>query len=469
MKTPAWFMTSMMACSLGMGIMTSLVTPAHAQTATFADVPTDYWASNYIEALVNLDVVKGFPDGTFRPNDPVTRAQFAALLRQTFATAETPSAQPFNDVAPGYWAAEAITAARTSGFLSGYPGNVFNPEQNISRVQSLVSLTSGLDYQGDDFDLASYYSDTSIIPDYARSSIVAATRSALVVNYPILSQLNPNRQATRAEVAAAIYQALVKQAQAEPLVTTPYLFTTITATWQTEPVMTIPTLAKQIGLSQNGQRLITLNQAGNFIQVWNAQTGEQVISMSSNEATRFEAIALSADGSKVATITQTRPGYRLELLVWDLLAGEPPRSTPLGAIRLLTSNVPEGVAPEFASTSAQVAFGSGDSMMVTQVKLGIDSPGRPGEREQRLHYGATGQILHTLVPTPEAQLSQFEFSPDGQFLAGMGYITPDTGRQLGPVVDVWRVSDGSHTALLRPSTLLSFTDIVFTHTGALKT
>jgi hypothetical protein len=90
-------------------------------------------------------------------------------------------------------------------------GNVFNPNQNIPRVQVLVALSNGLNYTptGSPSNVLQVYSDASSIPDYARNSIAAATEKQIPVNYPDVRFLNPNQSATRADVAAFIYQALV--------------------------------------------------------------------------------------------------------------------------------------------------------------------------------------------------------------------------------------------------------------------
>lgn len=202
-----------------------MMMPAQAQTTSFSDVSSSYWAANFISELAQRDVIAGFPDGTFRPNDPVTRAQFAAMIRKAFNRPQERSAINFVDVSQSYWAYTAIQEAYTTGFLAGYPGNVFNPNQNIPRVQVLVSLANGLDYSVNtsvETILQQYYSDASDVPSYARSSVASATNEQIVVNYPNVKILNPNRAATRAEVAAFIYQALVSSGQADAI-SSPYI------------------------------------------------------------------------------------------------------------------------------------------------------------------------------------------------------------------------------------------------------
>ena len=189
--------------------------PAFAQT-TFSDVSSSYWASGFIQELASRGVIKGFPDGSFRPNDPVTRAQFAAMIRQAFPNApKVRGTTNFVDVSTSYWGYEAIQTAYSSGFLAGYPGGTFRPNENIPRAQSLVSLANGLQYASTapaDTTLQ-IFRDAADIPSYARGSIAAAAERRIVVNYPDVQLLNPNQVATRAEVAAFIYQALVSTGQ----------------------------------------------------------------------------------------------------------------------------------------------------------------------------------------------------------------------------------------------------------------
>jgi hypothetical protein len=192
-----------------------MTAPASAQ-ATFSDVASDNWASPFIQELASRNIIAGFPDGTFRPNDPVTRAQFAAILLKAFPNAQRVNTPiNFTDVPSNYWGLQAIQNAYATGFLAGFPGGTFRPNDNIPRAQVLVSLSNGLRYASTQpvDSLLQAYSDASSIPGYARNSIAAATERRIVVNYPDVRFLNPNQTATRADVAAFIYQALVSTGQ----------------------------------------------------------------------------------------------------------------------------------------------------------------------------------------------------------------------------------------------------------------
>ncbi|MCG6133893.1 MAG: S-layer homology domain-containing protein [Nostoc sp. LLA-1] len=199
-------------------------TPAPAATVNLSDIGSDYWARPFIQALAERNVVSGFPDGTFRPNQPVSRAEFAAMIQRAFDRQSVRQLSPggFTDVPAGFWAASAIQEAYETGFMSGYPGNVFLPNQQIPKVEAIVALTNGLGLQAGENPsgvLNTYFTDASAIPNYAVNSVAAATQANIVVNYPNVNQLNPLQPLTRAEATAILYQALVRQGQMQALAT----------------------------------------------------------------------------------------------------------------------------------------------------------------------------------------------------------------------------------------------------------
>jgi S-layer family protein len=217
--------SAFMALSITAGTVAPFITatPSFAQT-TFYDVSSNYWAAQFIQELSQRGVIAGFPDGSFRPEEPVTRAQFAAMVNKAFQKAQQRQAIRFVDVPSNYWAYSAIQQAYTIGFLSGYPGNRFEPNQAIPRQQVLVSLANGLEYNASNNveGTLQYFNDGYNIANYARSPIAAATENQIVVNYPNVKFLNPTATATRAQVAAFIYQALVSSNQASAI-NSPYI------------------------------------------------------------------------------------------------------------------------------------------------------------------------------------------------------------------------------------------------------
>ncbi|YAF98036.1 MAG: fasciclin domain-containing protein [Nodularia sp. CChRGM 3473] len=196
--------------------------PSSTVAANLSDIGSDYWARPFIQALAERNIISGFPDGTFKPNQPVSRAEFAAMIQQAFNQNPVRQISPggFTDVPAGFWATSAIQEAYETGFMAGYPGNVFLPNQQIPKVQAIVALTNGLGLQTSENALGvvnTYYTDASAIPNYALDSVAAATQANIVVNYPNVNRLNPLDPLTRAEAAAILYQALVRQGQMQAL------------------------------------------------------------------------------------------------------------------------------------------------------------------------------------------------------------------------------------------------------------
>ncbi|MGI8504383.1 MAG: S-layer homology domain-containing protein [Hassallia sp.] len=176
----------------------------------FSDVPTNYWAKDFIAELAAMEVLEGFPDGTFRPDEQVTKAQFAAMISQAFEKVKIRNAIKFNDVSSSNWAYNAIGEAYTTGFLTS-SGNQFNPTANLSRLEILLSIARGLNYtfSGSTDTILAAYTDASSIRSDVRNAIAALTQQGIVVNYPNIESINAEKVATRAEVSALIYKALV--------------------------------------------------------------------------------------------------------------------------------------------------------------------------------------------------------------------------------------------------------------------
>lgn len=190
---------------------------------TFTDIE-NHWAKDFILAIANQGWIRGYEDGSFRANLPITRAQYATLLVNAFRPAAQKPATSFRDVPPDFWAAEAIQQAYRANFMSGFPDQTFSPNHHILRVQVIVSLINGLALLKTAPKASSLnrYQDVPRIPTYAQTQVACATELGMVVNYPDLNQLNPNSTATRAEVAALVYQAKVVQQQAVPI-ESPYI------------------------------------------------------------------------------------------------------------------------------------------------------------------------------------------------------------------------------------------------------
>jgi len=195
--------------------------------STFPDV-TRHWARSFIEALADRDFIRGFPDGSFRPEANLTRAEYAALLAKTFSQPNRRLSNGFSDVPSSFWAAPAILRAAQMGFIAGFPDGTFRPQEPLTRLQILLSLVNGLSLQGGSSSELEVYQDRAEIPSYAVGAVAIATQKQLVVNYPNPSLLEPSVPASRAETAAILYQALVVMGEAPPI-PSPYVIIPSTA------------------------------------------------------------------------------------------------------------------------------------------------------------------------------------------------------------------------------------------------
>lgn len=114
---------------------------------TFSDVKSSYWAEPFIRGLAARNIVTGYPDGTFRPEQPVDRDEFAAIIRKAFdqpAIRLIQSGAVYKDIPANHWATRPIQEAYQQGFMSGYAGGYFRPNQPVSKVEAIVALNKGL-------------------------------------------------------------------------------------------------------------------------------------------------------------------------------------------------------------------------------------------------------------------------------------------------------------------------------------
>lgn len=184
-----------------------------SNSTSFPDIQ-NHWARLFIETLAQRRILNGYPNGSFRPDKSVTRAEFVAIISAVLNLTVQREYVPFADVPNQHWAKNAIKKAYESGFIVGYPDRTFRPNNRISRSDILVAIINGLGIANQvEPDLANrlpqIYTDAAAIPKYALNQVAIATRIGWVTNYPNLKLLNPKMAATRGDVAVMVYQVLV--------------------------------------------------------------------------------------------------------------------------------------------------------------------------------------------------------------------------------------------------------------------
>ena len=106
------------------------------QANSLSDVSRDQWFNHAISTLSSMGIVKGNPDGTFDPDAPITRAEFAAIAAR-FDDKNTNNTSNFSDIA-SHWAKDEIGVAANKGWINGYPDSTFRPDQYITRAEAMT-------------------------------------------------------------------------------------------------------------------------------------------------------------------------------------------------------------------------------------------------------------------------------------------------------------------------------------------
>ncbi len=200
--------------ALSMVLVFFAVRPAPASAAGFPDVPANYWAKKQIDYLVSKGVIKGFPDGTFKPEAKVTREQFAKMIVVAKGLKLYKPATPtFTDVPKSRWSYGYVEAAVKAGYIKGYGNGKFGPADPITREQLAVLeiRVLGKEKEANDPNLifATFSNDEDKVDSWAKGAMTLAVRpSYQLLKWDSNRNIRPRDPATRAECAYSIYMIL---------------------------------------------------------------------------------------------------------------------------------------------------------------------------------------------------------------------------------------------------------------------
>jgi uncharacterized protein YjdB len=185
-----------------MAICLVFIFPALAHAFTDIDA---HWARETIEQSYEKGIVSGMPDGTFQPNKNVTRAEFATMINKAFGFNDAVTEIKFNDVKDSDWFAREVAIAVKAGYIKGYPDGTFKPQNLCTRAEAsvMVRLAAGLP-EGKE-DALRDFKDEASIPEFARGSISALVAQGLIKGYPD-GTFGPQNKITRAESLVMIYK-----------------------------------------------------------------------------------------------------------------------------------------------------------------------------------------------------------------------------------------------------------------------
>ncbi|MFA0965023.1 S-layer homology domain-containing protein [Roseivirga sp. BDSF3-8] len=179
-------------------------------TTSVSDI-AGHWAENEITYMLKHNFLAGYSDGTFRPDNELTRAEFATMIANIInpdiSSDPAIAGRTFTDIT-GHWAEQNILQAARSGYLAGYGDGTFRPNDKITKLQITISIANGLPVSGGSTYLLSDFLDQTSIPSWAAQSVSNAYVNKLIANYPNRSYFTPNVNATRAMAVVTLYQAL---------------------------------------------------------------------------------------------------------------------------------------------------------------------------------------------------------------------------------------------------------------------
>ena len=115
------------------------------KTNRYSDVAATSWYNTAVSTLSSMGIITGYPDGTFRPNAAITRAEFAAIAAR-FDHDGDKTAAKFSDIA-SHWAKDEISIAYNNGWITGYPNSTFGPQRDITRAETMTLVNRVLNRQ----------------------------------------------------------------------------------------------------------------------------------------------------------------------------------------------------------------------------------------------------------------------------------------------------------------------------------
>lgn len=191
-----------------MALAAALTMSLAISSTALAAVPSDiggHWAQGTIIQWTSKGYISGYEDGTFKPDNSITRAEFVRLVNQSMGYTKTGNAY-FSDVSSSYWGYNDIQKGVAAGYVRGDGNGKFRPNDPVSRQEAAVMISQicGL---GQDFSAAAKYTDYRYIPSWAAGYVGAVSKAGIMSGYPD-GDFKGDRYLSRAEAVIALDKAL---------------------------------------------------------------------------------------------------------------------------------------------------------------------------------------------------------------------------------------------------------------------
>ena len=201
-RTRAMKYLLVMAISVAMVFAT--ISPALAAT----DV-SGHWAQTILEKWVRDGLILGYPDGTMKPDEAVSRAEFVVFLNRASKAVNPNATSSFSDVQRGDWFYADVASAAAAGYVVGYEDGTFRPSAPITREESAVILGRALGLTAGDTSTLSSFKDSSAIASWAKGAVAALCAKGIMKGYED-GTFGPSRAISRAETVVILDRGIVE-------------------------------------------------------------------------------------------------------------------------------------------------------------------------------------------------------------------------------------------------------------------
>ena len=207
----------------GMFVLAAFAMMSNPANAFYTDMDENHWAYQSIKFLTEVGVVVGYPDGTYKPDIPVTRAEFASMAIKALGQENTTVAQEihFDDITPEFWAYNIIQKAVYFDLIPDSKGESYRPFDSVTRAEAIniavnALTTNQISQEKADDIISKSYEDYTQMPAWFLMAAAKAHVLDLVVVMPgHEGKMEANRPANRAEVAMILYK-MMQEAKLNP-------------------------------------------------------------------------------------------------------------------------------------------------------------------------------------------------------------------------------------------------------------
>lgn len=192
----------------GMAVAAALTLSMAMSVSALAASPSDisgHWAKGTITQWTSKGYISGYPDGTFKPDNSITRAEFVVLVNKAMGYTKKGNAY-FRDVNINYWGYDEIQKGVSAGYVKGDPDGSFRPNDSVTRQEAAVMISKILDLETN-FTSAATYNDYRYIPSWSVGYVGAVSNAKIMAGYPDGS-FKADRVLSRAEAVIALDKVL---------------------------------------------------------------------------------------------------------------------------------------------------------------------------------------------------------------------------------------------------------------------